>query len=69
MTWSWDGQQIFLQRHHGLRLGLDERRGKAQEWCRNCGLRVQKWKNRWNVEKSLKSGKTAGNGEKAAILG
>ena len=59
-----DGRTEPLRRGHGLRVGRDGGWGKAQEWCRKCGRRVQMWKRPWKVEKALESGKAAGNGDK-----
>jgi hypothetical protein len=59
-----DWRQEFLHRWHGLRVGLEGRRGKAQEWCKKLWMEVQMWKSQgmWKngliVEKPLEKGKS-----------
>ena len=57
------GWPEVLRRWHGLRVGRDRRRGKAQEWCNKLWMEVQMWKRHRNVEKRLNGGKTAGKGK------
>src|SRR5664279_2776020 len=60
----WAGWPEVLRRRHGLRVGRDRRRGKAQEWCKKLWMEVQMWKSQgmWKnglkVEKPLEKGKS-----------